>query len=110
MDMNEYQQLAARTMGKGWNKDDYLYHALFGLASEVGEVQGLYQKAYQGHSFDRQHLEKEIGDVLWFVAELCTALDFSLDDVASLNIAKLKARYPDGFEEEKSLHRKTGDV
>jgi NTP pyrophosphatase (non-canonical NTP hydrolase) len=53
---------------------------------------------------------KELGDLLWFVAEYCTACDITLEDVAKANIEKLKARYPEGFETDKSLHRKEGDI
>ena len=48
--------------------------------------------------------------LIWMIAEICTALDFTLDDVMQTNIDKLKARYPDGFDPEKSLHRKDSDV
>jgi len=70
----------------------------------------LYQKVYQGHIFDKAHLQKEIGDLLWFIAELCTINDLKLSDVAQMNIDKLKARYPEGFEISRSLHRKDGDI
>ncbi len=65
---------------------------------------------YQGHAVSDEHLKKEIGDCLWMLAELCTAFGFTLEDVMQLNIDKLRARYPDGFSEEKSLHRAEGDV
>ena len=55
-------------------------------------------------------MTKELGDVLWYVAETATALSMTLDEVAARNIAKLKMRYPDGFSAEKSIHRKPGDV
>lgn len=87
-----------------------LYHAVFGLTSEAGEVAGILQKAYQGHLDSVEHLMKEAGDCLWMIAELCTAIGVSLEDVMQLNIDKLKARYPDGFSAEKSLHRQEGDV
>lgn len=55
-------------------------------------------------------LKKELGDVLWFVAEVATAFGWNLDEIAKMNIEKLEARYPNGFETEKSLHRKNGDI
>ena len=110
MHLNEYQHLAERTI----NRDLFQYqnelHALHGLASEIGEIHALYQKVYQGHIFDKAHLQKEIGDLLWFIAELCTINDLKLSDVAQMNIDKLKARYPEGFEISRSLHRKDGDI
>lgn len=106
----EYQKLAMRTCSINNDNKSMLYHGVFGLASEAGEVAGLLQKVYQGHEFDEEHMKKELGDCMWMIAEICTALDFSLDDVMQTNIDKLKARYPDGFDPDKSLHRKEGDV
>ena len=106
---NEYQKLASRTIGAN-TKNNMLYHGVFGLTSEAGEVAGLLQKVYQGHEFDLEHMKKELGDVLWGIAEICTALDIDMGDAMETNIAKLKARYPEGFDVEHSLHRKEGDV
>ena len=111
MTPNEYQKLAMRTCNLLHSPlDDMACHAVFGLTSEAGEVAGLFQKRYQGHELDEEHLMKEIGDCLWMIAELCTAYGFSLEDVMQLNIDKLRARYPNGFDTEKSLHRAEGDV
>ena len=111
MTPNEYQKLAMRTYNLLHSPlDDMACHAVFGLTSEAGEVAGLLQTWYQGHELDEEHLMKELGDCLWMIAELCTAYGFSLEDVMQLNIDKLRARYPDGFSEEKSLHRAEGDV
>lgn len=106
----EYQRLAARTINKDLMTGDIVMHALHGLVGEVGELHSLYQKIYQGHYFDEEHAKKEVGDLLWFVAEYCTAMGWDLDEVMELNIAKLRARYPEGFETEKSLHRAEGDI
>lgn len=110
MHMNEYQQAAARTINHLLYPEQQAMHALHGMSSEVGELHGLYQKTYQGHEIWNSHLMKELGDLLWFIAEYCTAMGWTLEDVAQLNIDKLKARYPEGFEAEKSLHRKAGDI
>ena len=110
MTLNEYQELAARTINKSLSEDEREAHALFGLASETGELLGLYQKSLQGHEFNDEHMLKECGDILWMLAELMTTCGYSLDEVAQMNIDKLKARYPDGFDTEHSLHRKVNDV
>ena len=108
---NEYQKLAMRTCSIPCDKkNDRLNHAVFGLTSEAGEVAGILQKVYQGHPFDKEHIKKELGDCLWMIAEACEALDFGMDDVMQLNIDKLKARYPEGFDTQHSLHRAEGDV
>lgn len=109
MEGNIYQALAARTISCK-NSVDMLYHALHGMVGEVGEIHSLFQKEYQGHKLDNEHLKKETGDLLWFIAELCTSQNWELEEVMNLNIEKLKARYPKGFEAERSLHRAEGDV
>lgn len=108
---NEYQRLAMKTCSIPYdNKEDMIRHAVFGLTSEAGEVAGIYQKVYQGHEIDREHVKKELGDCLWMIAEACTALDFSLEEVMATNIEKLRKRYPEGFDAEHSLHRAEGDI
>lgn len=107
----EYQKLAMRTCSIPYkNKEGRLHHAVFGLTSEAGEVAGILQKVYQGHEFDKEHIKKELGDCLWMIAEACEALDLDMDDVMHTNIDKLKARYPEGFSADRSLHRKEGDI
>lgn len=110
MDMNEYQWLAARTINKNLYPEQQAYHALHGMVGEIGELHSLYQKSYQGHGMDKAHLKKELGDLLWFIAEYATSMGWPLEEVARGNIDKLIARYPEGFEEDKSLHRKAGDI
>lgn len=107
---NEYQRLAARTINKELSQTEVADHALKGMISEVGELNGVYQKVYQKHPFDIGHAKKETGDILWFIAEYCTAMGWDLEDVMRMNIEKLKERYPEGFEAEKSLHRQEGDI
>lgn len=107
---NEYQKLAARTINQELNNTDKADHALHGMSGEIGELHSIYQKIYQGHNLDTDHLKKELGDLLWFVAEYCTAWGWNLEDIMQLNIDKLKARYPEGFDTEHSLHRAVGDV
>lgn len=109
MNLAQYQKLAARTINKELAPLQLLWHSLFGMASEVGEIHGLYQKEYQGHKTDPAHLMKELGDLLWFVAEFATANGWTLESIAQMNIDKLKARYPEGFEADKSLHRVEND-
>ena len=111
MRANEYQKLAMRTCSIPHDqREDMLRHAVFGLASEAGEVAGILQKEYQGHEFDKEHMKKELGDCLWMIAESCNALDFDLGDVMQTNIDKLKARFPEGFSAERSINRVEGDV
>ena len=110
MTLNEYQKLAARTINPELVPSQQELHALHGMVGEIGEIHSLYQKIYQGHLPDVAHLEKELGDLLWFIAEYCTAMGWDMDDVARLNIDKLRARFPEGFDVDKSLHRAVGDI
>lgn len=109
MDFNTYQRLAMRT-APSKEKEVLEMHALHGMASEVGEVHSIYQKTYQGHDMDKHHAMSEISDLLWFIAEWCTANNIRLADVAQYNIDKLMKRYPEGFNAERSLKRKEGDI
>ena len=110
MTLNEYQELAARTINPKLTVSQQVRHALFGIASETGELLGLWQKAMQGHAINDEHMLKECGDILWMLAELLTVNGYALDDVARMNIDKLKARYPDGFDAEHSIHRDPDDI
>lgn len=110
MKANEYQKLAARTINKKLADREKVYHALHGMVGEIGEIHSLYQKVFQGHDLDIQHLKKELGDLLWFIAEYCTAAEWNLEDIMRMNIDKLKVRYPEGFDSEKSLHRDKNDI
>lgn len=110
MTINEYQQLAKRTINRELTKSELTNHALFGLASEVGEIHGLFQKTFQGHDLDIHHVFSEMGDCMWFMAELATSIGFKLEDICEYNIEKLKKRYPSGFDADKSLHRAEGDI
>lgn len=74
-------------------------------SGEVGEISSLFQKIYQGHELNESDLRKEIGDVAWMLAELCTAYGWDMEQVYIENIEKLRARYPKGFSKERSLHR-----
>lgn len=110
MTLNEYQQAAQRTMNRSLNFEETSRHALHGMCAEVGEIHSLFQKFYQGHEVDAEHVMKEVGDLLWMIAEFCTIHGWSMSTVAQMNIDKLLARYPEGFNAEQSLHRKEGDV
>ena len=108
---NEYQKLASRTIPDSYSPHDCEYHSLHGMVGEIGELHSIYQKRYQGHvPSDWKHVQLELGDLLWFIAEYCTAMGWKLEDIMQMNIDKLLARYPDGFDAEHSLHRKEGDI
>ncbi len=111
MVLNEYQKAAQRTSAKNMSNSMHLLNGALGLAAESGEVADLVKKTYfQGHDLDKAHIAKELGDILWYIAETATAIGYMLDDIAQMNIDKLLARYPDGFDPDRSMNRQEGDV
>lgn len=105
MNLNEYQALAQRTSSTRCPSDK-IENGILGLCGETGECADLLKKFYyQMHDLDKEKLAEELGDVLWYVAELSAGLGVKLDEIAERNIAKLQTRYPDGFDPERSIHR-----
>ena len=103
---NEYQRLAMTTLNPALSKKDVLINGVMGLCGESGEAIDIVKKhLHQGHELDKEKLIKELGDIARYLAETAYALDVDLDEVLEKNIAKLKARYPEGFDTEKSIHR-----
>lgn len=110
MNVNEYQELALRTARKDLDSTQLLLNGALGLAGESGEVVDAIKKhLFQGHWLDKMHIAKELGDVAWYLAIASSALDIDLETILQMNINKLKARYPDGFESDRSVNRKAGD-
>ena len=106
MTINEYQTLAMTTLNPELRKKDVLINGVMGLCGESGEAIDIVKKHLaQGHELDREKLIKELGDIAWYLAETAYALDVDLETVLQGNIDKLKARYPQGFDKEKSIHR-----
>lgn len=80
-----------------------------GLAGETGElVDHIKKHVFHGHELDIQHIAEELGDIGWYRAQMATDLALDLDDIEAANLAKLVARYPAGFTEERSLGREEG--
>jgi NTP pyrophosphatase (non-canonical NTP hydrolase) len=98
MTFDEYQQAAARTINTRLTDRERLIDATAGLAEEAGEVLGLVRKhIYQSRDLSRDDLESELGDALWCLAIAAHSAGLTLEQVASKNIAKLRARYPAGY-------------
>ena len=107
MNGNEYQKLAMRTLNPSLNKKEVMINAVMGLCGESGEVSDIVKKhLFQGHELDVEKIKKELGDVLWYIAEMCEALDLELDKVMEANIEKLSKRFKAGFTVEESINRK----
>ena len=92
-----------------------LLTAAVGMSAESGEFTEIVKKMiFQGKPVNKEnlfHLKRELGDVMWYVAQACMALDTTFDEIVEMNVEKLKARYPgDEFDVHYSENRKEGDV
>ena len=111
MTLDDYQQLAARTIRPGRPPEQALANWALGLTGEAGEVAEHVKKhLFHGGPLDRAAVVKELGDILWYVAAMAGAVGVSLDEIGTTNIEKLRRRYPEGFEEHRSLNRAADDV
>lgn len=136
MKAKEYQNLAMRTNdGKGtdrleeWIREETgaeykgdvmieneidaggLLNGCLGLSGEAGELNDLVKKwIFHKKPLDREHMKKEIGDVCWYIADICHSMGFDLGEIFQMNIDKLKARYPEGFSEQRANNRSEGDI
>ena len=107
MTVKEYQELAMTTLNPELSKKDVLINGVMGLCGESGEAIDIVKKwLAQGHELDQEKLAKELGDICWYLAETATALDLSLEDIMIANIEKLRRRYPEGFDSNRSVHRR----
>ena len=110
MTANEYQTKALRTS----NETDAtrgLVNGVLGLCGESGECADMIKKhLFQGHDFDKEHLAKELGDVAWYLAITAHYLGYDLNSIFEMNIEKLLARYPEGFDTDRSVQRQEGDI
>lgn len=136
MEAKEYQNLAMRTNdGKGterlkkWIREETgaeykgdvmieneidaggLLNGCLGLSGEAGELNDIVKKwIFHKKPLDREHMKKEIGDVCWYIADICHSMGFDLGEIFQMNIDKLKARYPEGFSEQRANNRSEGDI
>jgi len=111
--MKDYQKQALRTEAMptaaiatklDFSKRDV--HALFGLMTEIGELVDAYKRhIFYGQPLDMKSVEEEVGDILWYLAIMLDVCGCSFEDCMQRNIAKLRARYPNKFDEEKAKHR-----
>ena len=124
MQGKEYVKLAMRTndgnntrrLTKAVNVDvskdiGGILNACLGLSGEVGEFNDMIKKwVFHEKPLDEEHAKKEMGDVLWYVAMMCYSIGWDLDEIMQMNVDKLKARYPKGFDVELANNRKEGDI
>jgi len=98
MTFDDYQALTRRTMNTAINERDARTMTALGLVGEAGECSELIKKhVFHNRALDREELQAELGDVLWYVAMLADACGLSLQEIAAHNVEKLSRRYPEGF-------------
>ena len=106
MEYNTYSELASRTMADlGYRQKDNL-HMVLGMVDELGEIAKIFKAelAYN-KKIDYVNLEEEVGDLMWFVSNLCRTNNLDMGKVLDKNIAKLKVRYPDKYSDDKANNR-----
>jgi len=97
MDFKEYQNASKKTDKGTVIKDSQIAYYALGLVDESGEVAGKIKKLYRDYDGNlteeyKKEIAKELGDVIWYLSQLCTKLDLSFEEVAQLNIEKLYSR------------------
>ena len=106
MNVNEYQRLALVTANKSLTPVQKLENGVMGLCGEAGEVIDIVKKhLFHSHPLDADKLKDELGDVAWYLARTADIIGYGLDEIFQMNIDKLKARYPEGFDSERSINR-----
>ena len=110
MTFDEYSKDALRTLNRHLKWEELVYNAVLGMAGEIGEIADSIKKAkFQGHTYKPEDMAKEAGDLLWYVNLFCLTMGYSLEEVAEMNIEKLRNRYGEEFTSEKSINRNEKD-
>lgn len=106
MKINEYCELANRTNANLNTETLNTLHMLMGMQTEIGELTDPFKKqlAYN-EPIDWINVKEEIGDLMWYIGNLCYMLNFDLEEILEKNIEKLKVRYPDKFDSEYAIQR-----
>lgn len=103
---DSYQDNARLTANDGGTRKERLANWALGLAGEAGEVADIIKKhVYHGHNLELEELKDELGDVLWYLANMSYDVDLWLSEIAEGNVEKLRGRYPKGFSKERSINR-----
>jgi NTP pyrophosphatase (non-canonical NTP hydrolase) len=113
-DINKLIERINELEGEGVKLTHLLTFAL-GASAEMGEAIEIVKKClFQGKPFNEDakiHLTKECSDVIWYIAQLCIAMDLSFEDIMQINYEKLSSRYPEGtFSVHRSENRIEGDI
>ena len=97
MNEKEYLEKAKRTLS---TKDDLLEHMIIGIGTESGELLDAYKKhKFYKRELNTQNIKEEIGDLCWYLYQLCEVVDYTMEQARADNIEKLAKRYPDKFKD-----------
>lgn len=106
MNIKEYQEKSKRTLNMDLTDEQLISNMVMGIAGETGEVVDILKKwMYQGHVLKVDDIEEELGDVMFYIVNLCNLLGLELQDAIEGNHKKLLKRYPEGFDVERSVNR-----
>lgn len=106
MKIKDYQKATKRTLVDLPQNMDNSLHMCLGLSTEVGELADIFKrKLAYGKDIDLINVKEEIGDIMWYLANLCNFYNIDLEDCMAKNLAKLFARYPEKFTEDQALIR-----
>ena len=104
--LSEYQKQAYTAIQKHDNTKEEIMHWAIGLGEEAGETLSVVKHKYYGGVYDIEELVGELGDTLWHIGALCSALGIQMEDVAKYNLGKLQHRYPENhFDNDRSIRR-----
>jgi len=106
MEIQSYQNKAIRTLASCGSIQNDNLHMTLGLLTEVGEIADVFKKnlAY-GKEIDWINIKEEVGDTMWYIANLCNINNWNLNEILDTNIKKLEVRYPDKFSSDKAINR-----
>lgn len=103
--LNEYQLLALRTK-PDLSRRDLMLNAALGSTGEAGELSDAIKKhVYHNHPLPFENVAKELGDMMWYISLMAEVFGYTLQEIAEMNIEKLRTRYPEGFSTVDSIKR-----
>lgn len=109
MNLKDYQKAALRTMSSDtpmYDVSPILVHCAVGICTESGELLSSIKKSlFYGRDVDNENIKEEIGDLMWYIQNLCTERGWDLEEILSENIRKLQIRYPEKFTPEQATMR-----
>ena len=106
MEIQEFQKLSIRTLNNSLSEKEQLANMVIGASCEFSEAGDSIKKyLFQGHELDKKHIEEELGDAMFYICNLATLLNISMENVLEQNVEKLNKRYKNGFSYKASIDR-----